>query len=39
VLGADVVVLERPGFVLCKNDYLARSLCETFEQGVNRSLR
>jgi hypothetical protein len=25
-------VLERPGFVLCKNDYLARSLCETFEQ-------
>ena len=32
VLGADVVVLERPGFVLCEDDYLARSLCETFEQ-------
>jgi hypothetical protein len=27
-------VLERPGFVLCEDDYLARSLCESFEQGV-----
>jgi hypothetical protein len=39
VLGADVVVLERPGFVLCEDDYLACSFSETFEQGVNRSLR
>ena len=38
VLGADVVVLERPGFVLCEDDYLARSLGETFEQEINRSL-
>ena len=38
VLGADVVVLERPGLVLCEDDYLARSLCESFEQEVNRSL-
>jgi len=38
VLGADVVVLERPGFVLCEDDYLARSLSETFEQEINRSL-
>jgi hypothetical protein len=32
-------VLERPGLVLCEDDYLARSFCEPFEQGVNRSQR
>src|SRR5262245_2513932 len=33
VLGADVVVLERSGLVLCQDDYLTRSLCESFEQA------
>ncbi len=32
VLGADVVVLERPGLVLCKNDDLASPFSEAFEQ-------
>ena len=32
VLGADVVVLERAGLVLCEDDYLPRSLGEAFEQ-------
>ena len=31
VLGADVVVLERPSFVLCEDNYLTRSLCEPFK--------
>ena len=31
VLGADVVVLQRPGLVLCENDDLASSLCEPLE--------
>jgi hypothetical protein len=25
-------VLERPGLVLCKDDYLTRSLCESLKQ-------
>ena len=32
VLGADVVVLERPRLVLCENDDLASSLGKAFEQ-------
>jgi hypothetical protein len=31
VLGADVVVLERPGFVLGEDDYLACSFGESLE--------
>ena len=31
VLGADVVVLQRPRFVLGKNDHLAGSLCKPLE--------
>ncbi len=31
VLGADVVVLQRPGFVLCEDDYLASPFSEAFE--------
>ena len=31
VLGADVVVLERPRFFLSQDDYLAGSLCESLE--------
>ena len=33
VLGADVVVLERAGLVLCEDDDLAGSLCEALEHG------
>jgi hypothetical protein len=32
VLGADVVVLERPGLVLCEDDHLASPFSEAFEQ-------
>jgi hypothetical protein len=32
VLGADVVVLERPGLVLCEDDDLASPFSEAFEQ-------
>ena len=32
VLGADVVVLERPCLVLCQDDDLSSPLCEAFEQ-------
>ena len=32
VLGADVVVLERPGLFLGQDDHLAGSLCESLEQ-------
>ena len=38
VLRADVVVLERAGLVLCKDDDLARSLCETLKHKVLRTL-
>ena len=38
VLGADVVVLERAGLVLCKDDDLARSLCETLKHKALRTL-
>src|SRR5262249_6896237 len=31
VLGADVVVLQRSGFVLCKNDDLPSTFCEPLE--------
>src|SRR5262249_47256701 len=34
VLGADGVVLQRPGFVLCKNDDLTGSLCEPLEHPL-----
>ena len=34
VLGADVVVLERPRLVLCENDDLASSLCESLEHSM-----
>ena len=34
VLGADVVVLERPGLFLGEDDDLARSLCESLEHSV-----
>ena len=33
VLGADVVVLERPGFLLRENDHLAGPFCESLEHG------
>ena len=45
VLGADVVVLERPRFFLSQDDYLAGSLCESLEhdpsllRGGSRSVR
>jgi hypothetical protein len=32
VLRTDVVVLERPGLVLCEDDYLASPFSEAFEQ-------
>ena len=35
VLGADVVVLERAGLVLCEDDDLARSLCETLKHKLS----
>jgi len=35
VLGADVVVLERPGFVLGENDDLASPFGEAFEQTAS----
>ena len=38
VLRADVVVLERPRLVLCEDDDLASSLCESFEH-VSTSFR
>ena len=38
VLRADVVVLERAGLVLCKDDDLARSLCETLKHKLLRTL-
>ena len=38
VLGADVVVLERAGLVLCKDYDLARSLCETLKHKALRTL-
>jgi hypothetical protein len=33
VLGADVVVVEEPGFLLCEHDYTASPVGEPFEQG------
>jgi hypothetical protein len=39
VLGADVVVLQRAGLVLRKDDYLPRSLGEAFEQIASFPLR
>jgi hypothetical protein len=32
VLGADVVVLQRPGFLLGEDDHLAGAFCESLEQ-------
>ena len=37
VLGADVVVLQRPGLVLCEDDDLASPLCEPLEHPLNPS--
>src|SRR5699024_12257761 len=33
VLGADVVVVEQPGFVLCQDDDAAGAIGEAFEHG------
>ena len=38
VLGADVVVLERAGLVLCEDYDLARSLCKTLKHKALRTL-
>ena len=33
VLGTDVIVVQQPRFLLCKDDYTACSVGEPFEQG------
>src|SRR5881398_829499 len=38
VLGADVIVLERAGFLLGQDDHLAGPLCESLEHGGGKNL-